>query len=274
MLNGLKVGRNRFDDYCGYVWNESVTPANLLRVWHKDHKWRVENVHPRITTGDAIGGRDRIPIEIDLAGMKQREADMIFELQSVCDGQNNWIYQYKPRKSVDPDRPYVSEQASVSVQQTYAAPDSLNALWPDLMPEQLGHPNLDGSARFWAHFIDPKPGDGPPGTLRLQVRESQFQDPKRPDRYRLWIDPEKNYLALRSEIGGFAAMRRQANIRMPAKRAPGETRILTDLARSPNGFWYPTRVLRKTSDSKVDQVTRFLMDFDAPIPDDLFQPKK
>ena len=51
-----------------------------------------------------------------------------------------------------------------------------------------------------------------------------------------------------------------------------ETRVLTDLARSPNGFWYPTRSLRKISNSKVEQTTRFLLDFDAPIPEELFQP--
>ncbi len=73
VLNGLKVGRNRFDDYCGYVWNESMTPANLRRVWHKGQKWRVEHVLPRSTTKEAILDHDRVPIDIDLDGLKERE---------------------------------------------------------------------------------------------------------------------------------------------------------------------------------------------------------
>jgi hypothetical protein len=273
VLNGLKVGRNRFDDYCGYVWNESVTPANLRRVWRKGHKWRVEHVLPRMTTKDAILNHDRIPIGIDLAGLKQREQELIFEPQAICDGQIVWLYHDKP-KPIVPDQPSVAEKESVSIQHLYALPDDPYLPWPDLLPEQLGHPNMDGAAQLGAHFIDPKPSDGPPGTLCLRVREAHFPDPQRPDKYRLWIDPDKNDLALRSEISVFEPSPRSMNTRTPTKVAYVETKILTDLARSPNGFWYPTRVLRKTSNTKVDRVTRFLLDFDVPIPDELFQPVK
>ena len=198
VLTGLKTGRTRFDDYCGYVWDEAVTPANLRRVWRKGPKWRIERILPRSTTRQAILEHDRIPIDIDLAGMIERERDWIFEPQAICDGQTVKFYNYKA-KAIVPDQPYVSERESVSVvtQQIYGLPDDSNMPWPELMPELLGHPNLDGYAQFWAHYIDPKPVDGPRGTLRLQVRDSQYQVPNQPDRYRLWIDPEKNYLALR-----------------------------------------------------------------------------
>ena len=221
--------------------------------------------------------------------MKQREQGLIFEPQAICDGQNVWFYTYKPQKN-PPDQPYVPEQESVSIQQVYGAPDDLNMPWPDLMPELLGHPDADGPAQFWVQSIDLKPSDGPAGTLRLQTREAQFQDPKLPDRYRLWVNPEKNFLALRSEISVYEATSSPMNTRIPTKTAYGvrrvapamrgsptqlayvETRILTDLARSPSGFWYPTRVLRETSNSKADQAIRFLLDFEGPIPDELFQP--
>ena len=56
----------------------------------------------------------------------------------------------------------------------------------------------------------------------------------------------------------------------PTKPAYVETRILEKLARSPNGFWYPTQVVRKTSNNMPDQVTRFVLDFNRPCPDELF----
>jgi hypothetical protein len=267
VLNGLRVGRNRFDDYCGYVWTESGTPANLRRIWHKGRKWRVEDARPRMAAKGAILEHDRIPIGIDLAGLKAREPGLIFEPQAICNGQTMWFYNDNPKADV-PDPPRVL----VSVQPVYGSPDDPNMPFPDLMPERLAHPYQGGLAQFWEHLIDPKPGDGPPGTLRLRVRAAHLQDPKRPDNYRLWIDPEKNYLVLRSEINAWEPPPRLRNARTPAKTAHVVTTVLTDLARSPSGFWYPTRVLSKSSDGKVDQVTRFLLDFDAPIPDELFQP--
>ncbi|MGP0064561.1 MAG: hypothetical protein ACLQGP_13310 [Isosphaeraceae bacterium] len=272
LLTGLRIGRTRFDDYCAYVWDESAVPANLQRVWRKGRKWRVEHVIPRSTTREAILDHDRIPIEIDLAGMKQKEEDLIFEPQAICDGLNLWLYKYKPNKSIVPDRPYVSERESVTHQQIYGIADDLGMPWPELMPELIGHPNADSLVRFWAYFLDPSPSDGPPGTVRLQVRESRFQDAKLPDRYRLWIDPNKNHLAMRSEIGVFEPPPPRNWNGRALKPAYIDTRILTDVARSPNGFWYPTRVLRKASNSKADQVMRFLLDFQVAIPDELFEP--
>ena len=60
LLTGLKVGRNRFDDYCGYVWNESGwsrSPARLAQ----GPKWRVERDFPDRRPGTAIPGHDRVP---------------------------------------------------------------------------------------------------------------------------------------------------------------------------------------------------------------------
>lgn len=273
VLNGLRVGRNRFDDYCGYVWTESGTPASLLRIWHKGRKWRVEHARPRTATKDAILEHDRIPAGIDLSGLKAREQELSFGPRAICDGQIIWFYNDNPKADV-PDQPRAAKRELATVQPVYGSPDDPNMPFPDLMPEQLAHPYQDGPAQLWEHVIDPKPSDGPPGTLRLQVRAAHFQDPKRPDNYRLWIDPEKNYLVMRSEINALEPPPRWRNAGTPAKTAHVVTNVLTDLARSPSGFWYPTRVLRKTSDGKVDQVTRFLLDFDGPIPDELFQPIK
>jgi hypothetical protein len=140
--------------------------------------------------------------------------------------------------------------------------------WPHLMPEQLSHPSVyvpDSDREF---FLDPKAGDGPPNTVRLRVRNSRSKDPQRPDLYRLWVDPEKNYLSLKSETSVFDGGNIQGKI------AFVDTYTLADVARSPSGFWYPTRVLRKTSDFNGEQVTRFALDFEIAIPESLFVHQK
>ena len=56
--------------------------------------------------------------------------------------------------------------------------------------------------------------------------------------------------------------------------------MFEQFARSPNGFWYPTQVRRQTpvnDYNKVkygDTVTRFALDFEAKIPESLFEPLK
>ena len=83
--------------------------------------------------------------------------------------------------------------------------------------------------------------------MRLRVRNSRSKDPQRPDLYRLWVDPEKNYLSLTSEMSVFEG----GDIH--GKIAFVDTYTLSDFARSPSGFWYPTRVVRKTSNFEVSR---------------------
>ncbi len=54
VLNALKVGRNRFDDYCAYAWNESPALADLHRVRRKGRKWSIEQARPRATSEDEM----------------------------------------------------------------------------------------------------------------------------------------------------------------------------------------------------------------------------
>jgi len=264
-LTGLTIGRNRFDDYCGYVWGT----LGIHRVWRKGHRWRVDWGRPRITTKAAIDEfYQKVPDDVELASWKQREKDIVFDPQAICDGQTIWYYNYNPQQEMRPDQPYTSELKSVTSQPVTGAADDPMMPWPHMMPEQLGHPRVfepDSDREF---LLDPKPGDGPPNTVRLRVRNARSKDPQRPDLYRLWVDPEKNYLSLKSETSVFERGGIQAKI------AFVDTQTLTDFARSPSGFWYPTRVVRKTSNFEGEQFTRFALDFQAAIPDSLFEHHK
>jgi hypothetical protein len=48
--------------------------------------------------------------------------------------------------------------------------------------------------------------------------------------------------------------------------------LMENLARSPAGFWYPTQVRRKTSQFDSEQVWKYFLDLETPIPDAFFQP--
>jgi hypothetical protein len=270
LLTGLKVGRNRFDDYCGYVWSEGTIPASVMRVWRQGLKWRVDADRPRVTTNAAILEHDKVSDDADLAWWQRRDKDVIYEPLAICDGQTIWFYHYKPQP-LRPDKPYSSILESVSSQPAYGSLDDPLMPWPHLMPEQLGHPSVyvpDSEREF---LLEPKPNDVPPNTVRLWVRNATSNDPKRPDYYRLWVDPGKNYLALKSQMSVYEP----GGTRIAdAKLAYLDTKTLTDFAQSPSGFWYATRVVRKTSNLEREQVSRFVLDFRAEISDRLFEHHK
>ncbi len=201
--------------------------------------------------------------------MEEREPELIFEPIAVCDGLSVTYYDFKPNPGA-PARPTRSERLRSFNQPIYGMTEDVMVPWPDLMPEQVGHPYVAGPGFLWEYALDTKPSDGPPGTLKLHARHPIAKVRDLHDNYRLWIDPEKNDLAMKAEISTIEVTPGS----QPDHVVHVETRLLTDLARSPNGFWYPTRVLRKGPDIKTDQATRYLLDFDADLPDEFFEPKK
>ena len=275
VLNGLKVGRNRFDDYCGYAWFDDRMA--VWRVWRKGHKWRVERMQMKVESVT----RPFVPANSDVAWFRLHEKEFFFELQAVCDGRMVWYYSYDPQV-LGPNQAYVPQKpASVMSNTVYGSGDDPMMPWPHLLPEQIGHPRIDLPSAERNIIIEAEPKDGPAGTIRVQLRDSDAKDPKEPDRKRLWIDPEKNDLAIRAETCAYDRPYDASH------KATGPWRIdhisveiLEEFARSPSGFWYPTRVRHQTpvnDYNKVkygDTVTRFALDFEAKIPDNLFEPLK
>ncbi len=192
VLNHLKIGRDRFDDYCAYVWFEKT----VNRVWRKGRRWRVELVMPQGTAQPGSSEPDQIPDDAGLDWWKEHEPQLLFRPEAICDGRTILFYHYKPREQQrDQANPW--EQESVSSQYFFGTADDPPMPWPHLMPEQVGHTRIGTPDRNWEFFVDLKPDDGPPNTVRLRVRHVLVDDPKQPDVYRLWIDPRKNDVVLR-----------------------------------------------------------------------------
>jgi hypothetical protein len=263
VLTGLQIGRNRFDDYCGYVWFDGT----VERIWRKGRQWRVDYG----TSTKTDGFKSRRPDNAGLGWWRQHETDYVFAPQAICDGLTMWFYTYPPH-TMEPGKPYLPPQPKVSSQPVFGPDDDPMMPWPHLMPEQIAHRSVFLPATDREFLLEPKPGEGPPNTVRLRVRDSKSDDPNRPDLYRLWVDPEKNYLAIRTETCVFEP--RTDSHHGPSKIAYVDTQILKELARSPSGFWYPIQVLRQTSTSDHKSVTQFVLDFHVTFPDRLFEPLK
>jgi len=259
VLTGLKAGRVRFDDYRAIMnWGDG---KNVKRVWRKGRKWRVETLIPGPRKWPAV------PRDASSTWWKEHECDYMFILGSICDGEK--IYYYDAERNIF--APDIKEPPPVKLSMTQAINPSDDPFmpWPHLFPEHFAHPSVWQPTQDREFLLDANPTDGPPGTVRLRVRDTRSSEPGRPDLYKLWIRPAENYVVARSETsvlepGG-------AN---PSKVAYVESMVMEGLVRSPSGYWYPTRVRRKTSNFNTEQVRKYHLNFEVPMPDEMFRPLK
>ena len=258
VLAGLKAGRVRFDDYRAIMeWGGH----DIKRVYRKGRKWRAELMLPSRKPGP------QFPPNADTAWWKAHQNDYMFMVQAICDGER--VYYYGPEgtsfmpDAKGPPRPKLLMEQAINPSDDPFMP------WPDLFAEHVGHPAVWLPTDDREFTLEAKPTDGPPETIRIRVRDSHLPENQPPDLYKLWIDPKQNYLALRAESSVF-----EPTADRPRKLAYIDTKVIESVARSPGGHWYPTRVVRKTSNSEVQQVSRYLLEFDAALPDELFKPLK
>jgi hypothetical protein len=254
VLAGLEAGRVRFDDYRGIMdWGDG---SNIKRVWRKGRRWRVET---------ALGDPKKypqFPRDADAAWWKAHQGDYTFMVQAICDGEK--VYYYQSEGNVfAPDAPR-PPKLKLSMTQAINPSDDPFMPWPDMFPEHVSHPSVWQPTAERNFTLEPKPADGPPGTIGLRVHDAGLADAQHPDAYKLWLSPEQDYVALRAEVSVFESTK-------PLKIAYVETKVIQSVARSPGGHWYPTRVWRKCSNFTSEQVWRYLLDFDAELPDEMFR---
>jgi hypothetical protein len=119
--------------------------------------------------------------------------------------------------------------------------------------------NIIGFARNNTAILDKQPTEGPPDTFLVTMAGE-----------RVWVDPKQGYMTVRREIG--------AAENGGKEWTPHYTEVVAQSARSPRGFWYPTRmrfISRSEENGKAvlsESVVQLYYDFDAPLPDSRFQP--
>ena len=181
----------------------------------------------------------------------------------LCDGRTVYHVEHGPaadswkaQSTIDPKRPIDAaglRQARMS------------------MPELFGYPiSLEDKKHLFTAKLDSPPNDGPPDSLLVRYEAtSAVSEPRAFREMRYWVDPGKGYVTLKEVLTG-------------ARDPDGSTTTVTttreDLRQSPRGIWYPTLVREKVvrerpggASDVQEKVTRFFVDFNAELPDDLFR---
>ena len=236
-------------------WGDGM---NVKRVWRKGRKWRVETLLPISKKWPLF------PSDADAAWWKKHQLDYTPQVQAICDGEK--VYYYRAEGNLR-GLPRDRHALKLTMTQAINPSDDPFMPWPDMFPEHLGHPDVWQPTHDRDFLLDPKPADGPPGTVRLKYATPALPSRRVPTSTSSGSVPERSYIAVRSR-------RACSNRRNPPKVAYVDTRILEGLARSPSGSWYATRVRRKTSDFNTEQVWTYHVDFEVQMPDEMFRPLK
>jgi hypothetical protein len=135
-------------------------------------------------------------------------------------------------------------------------------------PMGLGHPDFEP-------VLDMHPTDGPAGCILLHVRHTSTKDRVNEkgigiaDRSRYWLDPQRDYIVMRWDMVMQDATGKETII---------ESDTTEETARSPQGVWYATKIRRRSAGrdlkgKSLDQVYHLYVDFNADLPDALFEPQ-
>jgi hypothetical protein len=261
-----RADRKRFDAYDAIVvqHTDGVTTNydNLLnlsvkRVRRKDRQYRVDQL---LT---AKPGLTLPPPGTDMQQWWKENRDRYWSVpQLICDGETTRFYKMQVDELTPGQNPNLSvvEEKHVPIRLPL---DDSPVEWPHLMPEQCSRPHLGTSDKTIDFDVDSKSHDGPPDTVRVVVTKKS--GPRSGELFRYWFDPARDDV-LRKETS--AVFDHRTN-----KLDFLDTQEYDEFAQSPSGKWYPQRIRRTTSDNPQWQgVTRFHLDFETAISDDLFKP--
>ena len=268
LVAGVKAGRQRFDSYSAIVVESNPTEhwthsSDIHRVWRSGHRWRVEwSVDPwgafkfRTQEPPAEG---TTPAEWWMEKAKRLRYAPLF----LSDGKDGYQFRLKYKngeRRTDFDIEYVEKDS-----RGLALDDPMPSRY-QMFPEFFGHPPMGVPSTDFEPRIETKPTDGPANTVLLEVRY-MGPNPHVPQLSRYWIDPQRDHLVMRWDM-----------VRQDGAEEMIDSYLINSVAQSPQGHWYPTEIsrvnaIRFQDGTRGDQLYRYYLDFDAPIPDSLFQPK-
>jgi hypothetical protein len=269
VLVATTAARRRFDNYHAVVveafhLNRARKWDDVYRIWRKGDLWRVDRCQGNFADHD----------EKDVAQGKKWWLAQVRTMKSypreIWDGKRIWTFepQYaNPRQPdpADPNFPLIASLKGTSVDPTDRK-DPLSRLHMLEIPEFYGYQHLSRGAQpgFRAE-TRPVELDKQPLTLVDLIKTSEVA-PKSITPERFWLDPQRGNLIVRKEQ--FLASK-------PDESA-GASEVLS-AARTPQGLWYPTAVrlignsVSLEDNTRSDTYIRYYLEFDADIPDELFQ---
>lgn len=267
IIAAVESGRNDFDSYFAVVVSQGANDpwysGEQTLIWRKGNRWRAEigyfNEQPPEPGADA----DRI------AWWKEQVRHGKYQPVEVCDGKT--VYRAKFDVPDAHGKQLHTWEAVRRLQPGEGINVASQGLVRDRFPELYAYPmTLIAPSSHFTVEIDPHPAEGPNDSLLLKyLATPEFKIDGAFFDNRYWVDPGKGY-ATRQYL---LADGHQAG----ASRSDAYT--MEDFERSPRGIWYPTLVRRKVkmdpppAENWMDETgTRFFLDFEAEIPDELFRP--
>lgn len=278
ILAALKTGRTGFDSYRAVVVESNsadhhANGSQVYQVWRQGLKWRVEQLRQPVRLGPGPHA-DEVPEgEEPRSWWLERGYEWAKMPQSVSDGTQEIRLEsirVQPRQPDPSNRRYILIASYKPVATNTFRPRTTDPQPRDyrIMPEFHAYPFLFG-AGIWGFQInvDAHPTEGPPRTVLVDSRKkSPSKLPGRIRGARYWVDPSRGYVIQQTQWlkTGQTDQSRGGRVEME------------ELAVSPSGLWYPGVVRELQNSVNLDDGTtndtflRFYVDFDAKIPDELF----
>ncbi len=283
ILETIRAGRQRMDDYCAVLVTRmegSRRPSGFPEIiFRKGDKFRRDTamwISPYLDGDPKVKWPEKDKDAGDWWNKCIKEHCFLLPM-NINRGSTDFTV--KTRWVTDPDGSVHAEITGVDKRESDHKPgETFPALW-SWMPEFACRPPLGIPSERMEPVLEPNPKEGPPGTILLRVR---YVGPKRPpaqntegkllppppDAYRSWLDPMRDYAVVRHDMIGDDGSGNETI----------HSTIIDEMARSPQGTWYATRIRRKGAvkslkDGKTsDQIIDLYVDFTANLPDSLFEP--
>jgi|GEM_PF-4135719 len=252
ILDALRKGRTEMDPYFavtteGYDLIPRPQRVSEHVVWRKGTRWRVgetrifelQNPNPEPDVSDPVAWWHAFVENADT------------RVRVISDGTTECTYRpvWPKVDTPDPNNPtFQLIEGYREEMRRHRDPSDPDAYYPEELAEWIGYPKLVYDANF---EIDKDPQEGPEDTILFTMTYTDRIE-------RLWLDPDRNYLALRHDYGEHS----------------GTTEVL-DTVRTPSGKWLPSvvRTSVPTPNGKEKEQVRhrnFFYRFDVEIDDSKF----
>jgi hypothetical protein len=230
----------------------------VYRLWWSGPCWKADRSWGAVTRPD-----ESVPKGADPATWwRAKTAGARFISYKLYDGNVLWEYNNKTRLA------WVESDALILISQEKEKArgfgnwdmDAFSSTGRPLFPIHPSEPLL------YEATVNRTPKSGPPNTVQLELRNSTWKPGQGcpPQFHRYWIDPARSHLVVREE---------EINT-VNGKEIVERGFAIEDATQDPNGQWHPAvmRLLKGAHSGKTeDYILRFYYDFNAPIPDSMFE---
>ncbi|MFI5455685.1 MAG: hypothetical protein ACHRXM_09565 [Isosphaerales bacterium] len=272
----VQAGRERMDNYravfvelmegIDYMWWTS----NPMILYRKGGKFRVDV--PCGWTGDLHAVKR--PAEGEDLGKWWSERTKFFRFYPQSVVRDSTFFTSDTKDVTDRDGSKHQDIVSVHRWEVNSKPGEAFPAESSMRPEFACRPPMGLGDQHQEPMLDMHPAEGPAGCILLSMWHTTKEGRVNKkvggffDVIRYWLDPQRDYIVMRWDMV-MLDEKGQENII--------ESDTIEETARSPQGVWFATKIRRKfplraRKDKPFDFVDHIYIDFNADLPDSLFEP--